>query len=73
MSAEHSMYFTARTLLAIFMPCSRLMGDNPCAANPPIASLFSRKSILVPVNQLKNNANNKNTINNNINYSNSTV
>ena len=47
--AEHSMYLTARILLASLMPCSRLTGDKPCAANNPIASLFSLRSILVPV------------------------
>lgn len=46
--AEHSMYLTARILLANFIPCSRLTGDKPWEASCPIASLFSRRSIFVP-------------------------
>lgn len=46
--AEHSMYLTARILLANLIPCSRFTGDRPWEASCPIASLFSRRSILVP-------------------------
>lgn len=53
--AEHSMYLTARILLAIFCPCSRLSGVNPCSSNAVIVSRSSRKSILVPKNTTINN------------------
>ena len=57
--AEHSIYLTARILLANLIPCSRLIGDNPCWANCPMASLFSRKSILVPITNKQVNVTNK--------------
>lgn len=50
--AEHSMYLTARILLANLIPCSRFTGDRPWEASCPIASLFSRRSILVPTNNV---------------------
>lgn len=49
-NAEHSIYLTARTLLANFCPCSRFSGLKPCSANALNVSLSSLKSILVPTN-----------------------
>lgn len=49
-SAEHSMYLTARTLFASFWPCSRLRGARPCSCRAFSVSRSSRRSILVPGN-----------------------
>ena len=46
--AEHSIYLTARILLANFWPCSRFKGANPCSAKALSVSRSSRKSIFVP-------------------------
>lgn len=50
-SAEHSMYLTARTLFASFCPCSLLIGDKPCSARALRVSRSSLRSIFVPENK----------------------
>jgi len=47
-NAEHSIYFWARILDAIFIPCSLLMKVCPFCARDCKVSLSSLKSVLVP-------------------------